>query len=174
MKRIIVLGCFGLFVAGAALAAEGSLRELPAERFAAAGLHKLTAEELAQLEAVIAERVAAQAKAAPAETRSAPATAPSSGPGWLRALLTLQETSEKPDGAEAIESRLVGDYDGWTGRTNFKLENGQIWQQAGSAQRVDNRRAAPKVKVYPGMMGAYWLEVEGVRERVKVKPVKLK
>lgn len=69
---------------------------------------------------------------------------------------------------------MIGDYDGWNGRTVFKLENGQIGQQASAGERIDDRRSAPAVKIYPGMMGAYWLEVEGVRERVKVRPVKLK
>lgn len=87
--------------------------------------------------------------------------------------MTLQQTSEKPETAEAIETRLSGDYDGWSGKTVFKLENGQVWQQVDGHQRIDDRRAAPAVKIYPGMFGAYWLEVEGVGERVKVKPVKL-
>lgn len=172
-------------------AADGVLPKLPAERYAKAGLHKLTAAELAELEQVIAEaksgeleaaerKVAAaeaKARAAEAKAAAAPTTAAEpekKGPGWLRALITLQDTSDQPEAAEAVESSLVGTYDGWTGRTVFKLENGQIWQQAGGGQRVDDARPSPKVKIYPGMLGVYWLEVEGVRERVKVKPVKLK
>lgn len=119
--------------------------------------------------------VVAEQKAQQAETKAAAATGAEkkSSPSWLRALVTLQETQNKPEAAEAVESRLVGNYEGWTGRTVFKLENGQIWQCVGGSERVDGLRHAPKVKVYPGMLGSYWLEVEGVRERVKVKPIKL-
>lgn len=188
MKRCFLF----LFLCVTALrltAADGVLQELPSDRFAKAGLQKLTPAELAELEQVIREAksgeleaaekklAVAEAKARDAEAKAAAvaASAPAEkkGPGWLRALVTLQETNDKPEGAEAVESTLVGDYDGWTGRTNFKLANGQIWQQAAPGQRFDDRRTAPKVKVYPGMMGAYWLEIEGVRERVKVKPIRL-
>lgn len=177
MKHTIFACVLSLIAVTAAAAAESYLKQLPPERFAAAGLNKLTPEELAQLEQVIAEHEHGAVKTAVATTKAeAPKATESkvSGPGWLRALVTLQETQEKPEAAEAIESRLVGDYAGWTGKSIFKLENGQIWQQAGGGARYDDQRSAPAVKVYPGMLGAYWLEVEGVRERVKVKPVKLK
>lgn len=166
MKMLALLIALGVSLS--AVAADGLLKNLPADQFAAAGLNKLTPEELARLEQIIADH--GSPKAAPA----AKAETQVSGPGWLRALVTLQETAEKPDAAEAIATRLAGDYDGWTGKTVFKLENGQIWQQAGGGERIDDRRTAPVVKIYPGMMGAYWLEIEGVRERVKVKPVKLR
>lgn len=174
MKSLVFVLLAWCAVASPLVAAEGFLKSLPADQFAAAGLNKLTPEELAQLEALIADR---EADAKAATTTLAAAAKPEakvSGPGWLRALVTLQETSEKPEGAEAIVSRLAGDYEGWNGRTVFKLENGQVWQQAGAGERIDDKRRAPAVKIYPGMMGAYWLEIEGVRERVKVRPVKLR
>ncbi|MBI2514118.1 MAG: hypothetical protein HYV96_19270 [Opitutae bacterium] len=172
MKSVFI-AVLGFCVAvGAASAAEGFLKRLPAEQFAAAGLNKLTPEELARLEKLIAERE--QAVATTAVGAAAAKGEKAGGPGWLRALVTLQETAEKPEAAEAIVTRLAGDYDGWTGKTVFKLENGQVWQQVGGGERFDDKRSAPTVKIYPGMMGAYWLEVEGVRERVKVRPVKLK
>jgi len=173
MKSLVAV-LLALCAAASAVAAEGFLKNLPADQFAAAGLNKLTAGELARLEQLIAEREAgAKAAAEPAPAAPKP-EAKVAGPGWLRALVTLQETAEKPDAAEAIVTRLAGDYEGWSGKTLFQLENGQIWQQAGGGERIDDKRRAPAVKIYPGMMGAYWLEIEGVRERVKVKPVKLK
>jgi hypothetical protein len=159
-----------------AIASEGFLKSLPADQFAAAGLNKLTPEELARLEKIIADREQIGTKETTAITAAKPVNTETkpSGPGWLRALVTLQETSEKPDAAEAIVTRLAGDYEGWTGKTVFRLENGQVWQQVGGSERIDDKRTAPTVKIYPGMMGSYWLEVEGVRERVKVRPVKLR
>jgi len=165
--------CLTLCIAASLGAAESFLRSLPAEQFAAAGLNKLTPEELARLERLIAEHEAGVKVAATTAAVAKP-EAKASGPGWLKALVTLQETADKPEAAEAIVTRLAGDYDGWNGKTVFKLENGQIWQQVGGGERVDDKRSSPTVKIYPGMMGAYWLEVEGVHERVKVKPVKLR
>jgi hypothetical protein len=163
----VFLGFLGMCVALGALAAEGRLAGLSAEKFAAAGLHKLTPAELAQLETIVAE-LAAAPKSAPASP-----VAPAATPAWLRALVTLQEVGREPEGAEVFESRLAGDYTGWEGRTLFRLENGQVWQQADAGVRVDDRRVQPRVRLRPGAVGTYWLEIEGVRERVKVRPVKL-
>ncbi|HLP25557.1 MAG TPA: hypothetical protein VK477_07765 [Acidobacteriota bacterium] len=174
MKSFVVF-FLALCAVASSAAADGFLKSIPADQFAAAGLNKLTEEELAQLERLIATREAGmKVAAAAADAAATKPEAKASGPGWLRALVTLQETAEKPEAAEAIVTRLAGDYDGWTGKTVFNLENGQIWQQVSGGERIDDRRAAPTVKIYPGMMGAYWLEIEGVRERVKVRPVKLK
>lgn len=32
---------------------------------------------------------------------------------------------------------------------------------------------APVVRIKPGVLGSYWMQIEGVRTRVKVKPLKL-
>ena len=162
----------GVVLASATLvvqAAEGRLAQLPAEKFAAAGLHKLTPAELAQLETIVAEFAASGPKSA-----TAVEPVKTMGPAWLRALVTLQEAGERSGAEDVLESRLVGDYEGWSGRTLFRLENGQVWQQADRGERVDSRRAQPRVRIQPGSMGTYWLEIEGVRERLKVRPVKLK
>lgn len=170
MKSHVVVLLAWLAAGSSSVAAEGFLKNLPTDQFVAAGLNKLTAEELSRLEALIDQRDAAMEMPLAGEKTEAKVN----GPGWLRALVTLQETSERPDGAEAIASRLAGDYDGWSGKTVFKLENGQVWQQVGAGERIDDKRSGPAVRIYPGMMGVYWLEIEGVRERVKVRPVKLR
>lgn len=186
MKRILVAGVVLVVVVGcwAATGEEGFLKSLPAERFRAAGLEKLTAGELAELERLFAEQKAGELAAAvsAAESRgaeqaraaAAPAEATSGRqPGWLRALITLKEVEDKPEAAGAVESRLVGEFKGWSGRTMFRLENGQVWQQAGGGEYVGDTLQKPAVKVYPAAMGGYWLQVEGLRQRVRVKPVKL-
>jgi hypothetical protein len=167
--------------------ASGFVEKLSPESRRAAGLDKLSVEERAELERLIdlhqrgqldavrqeaAEKVAAaEAKGASAASRSADRDG-GKRPAWITALITLKEAenAEKP---EAVTSRLSGDYKGWSGRTTFRLENGQVWQQIDGTQRVDDPRPSPAVRVYPGMVGTYWLEVEGVRQRVKVKPIRL-
>lgn len=168
-----------------------TLKDLPADKFRAAGLHKLTEAELAELEAVfeqlktgeiIAIKQEAQQKVAAAETKAKVAEAKVSeaeggqkkaGPGWLRALVTLQNTTEKVGKADPVQSRISGKFRGWDGRTLFRLENGQIWQQNDDTTYVGVNYDSPAVRIYPGMLGAFWMEIEGVNPRVKVKPLKL-
>jgi hypothetical protein len=97
------------------------------------------------------------------------------GPGWLKALITLESTNAKPEKAEVFETRLQGRFKGWSGKTVFTLENGQRWQQVnpGEYSPVDEEDS-PRIKIYPGSLGSYWLEVEGHRQRVRVKPVSLR
>ena len=148
-----------------AMAGASVFKGVPPERRAAAGLDKLTAAELAELESLIVELRA--------ESPAASAAAPTKGPAWLKALITLREVEAKPAVAEALESELVGEFTGWTGRTVFRLRNGQVWQQDDRTTRYDAPRQNPRVKIYPGMLGAFWLEVEGIKQPVKVKPVTL-
>ena len=75
------------------------------------------------------------------------------------------------DDANEINSRIVGKFNGWTGETQFQLENGQIWRQSGNGfLRVSMNNT--KVKIEAGMFGGYILSVEGYNSRVKVKRVK--
>jgi hypothetical protein len=190
IQRLLFMG---LLAAGAAaLSGQGVLRGLPREEFRAAGLEKLTPEELAILEAIFeahskgrlqavreesAKQVAAaEEKARQAEAKHAAEPAPekAKGPGWLKALVTLEKTGSSPDMAEVFETRLKGLFKGWSGRTVFTLENGQRWQQANPGEYAPARdEDAPRVKIYPGSLGTYWLEVEGHRQRVRVKPISL-
>lgn len=129
-----------------------------------------------EAKAKVAEQKAAvaEAKAKEAETKvAAAAPAPKKGPGWLSALTTLARIADKPEAAEAMESRIAGKFEGWTGRTKFTLKNGQVWQQSDDGSYVGPPVDSPAVKIFPGRIGTFWMEVEGVNPRVKVKPIKL-
>lgn len=186
--RPIWLVAMAVAAVTATAAESGFLKNLPPERFRAAGLDKLSAGELAELERLFEERKSGELAEAvrTAEKRGADevraqhaAAAPEATakgerqPGWLRALITLKNVEEKPESAEAVESRLAGEFTGWTGRTTFRLENGQVWQQAGGGEYAGETLHNPAVKVYPAALGAYWLQVEGLRQRVRVKPIRL-
>ena len=73
---------------------------LSSKQFRAAGLDKLTATELANLDAIVTE-IAVR-------------------------LVTAMSVSTTSD---VIESQIDGDFEGWDGETVFVLTNGQIWQQ---------------------------------------------
>lgn len=159
--------------------------------FSAAGLGKLSPEELARLDALVRdfksgaleaarrEASAAAAGRAEAEARASKAEA------QARAAETVMKKSETSlltrakvlltPGTEieytTVESRIAGTFRGWEGRTLFTLENGQRWQAEGSGTYVSPPRENPAVKISPGVLGSFWMTVEGVRPRVKVAPV---
>jgi len=202
MRSLIVLLACLVVAAGARAQGDFTETLTPAER-TAAGLDKLTPAELARLRAIVeryktgevavvqqeaaaqvasvreeaAQKVgAAEAKAREAETRASAVAAAEPGkkvPAWVGALAILKRTNEAPGKAEAVESHIVGEFTGWRRGTVFKLDNGQVWQQAGSDDYVGVRLQSPKVRVFPGVLGSFWMEVEGIRPRCKVKPLQL-
>lgn len=164
-------------------------RNLTPEEIRASGLAKLTPQELAQLEkliegyktgtlekpAAVVQNPAAMAAPAP-ETRPAPAgRGDKKLPDWVGALITLKRSEQSPSKVEPLESRIAGDFEGWSGRTNFKLENGQVWTQVNKDDTYVYTPALkfPKVKIVPAAFGTFMMEVEGVSQRVRIRPVRL-
>jgi hypothetical protein len=89
-------------------------------------------------------------------------------------LITLERAGDQPEKANAMENQLKGNFSGWNGRTIFSLENGQKWTQANNDSYVYSPTLkSPKVRIYPASLGTYWLEIEDVNQRCRVKPVKL-
>lgn len=162
-------------------------RTLTPEKMRDAGLAKLTPEELAELEILVQLYKTGEPANAPATATAATATtAPAAPvadqaaksskilPAWVGALLTLEKTNTDPGKSDALESQLQGSFSGWSGRTTFRLENGQLWIQANSDRyEYSSTLHSPKVKIYPASLGTYWLAIEGVNQRCRVKPMKL-
>jgi hypothetical protein len=81
----------------------------------------------------------------------------------------LDRRAPKEDLVE-IESSIVGDFKGWTPNEKVRLENGQVWQIAdGSSGYIGSR--TPKVKIRHGLLGAYFLEFEGINRSPRVRRV---
>ncbi len=74
------------------------------------------------------------------------------------------------DGPKKVKSRVVGEFTGWDGKTIFRLENGQVWQQAEQG-RMSWRAENPEVTVSRGLFGVYRLSVKGVNKKIKVKRI---
>lgn len=71
---------------------------------------------------------------------------------------------------QSIESHVEGRFDGWAPNDRIRFANGQVWQI------VDGSRAAlnavnPKVRVRRGVLGAFYLEVEGTNHSPRVRRV---
>ncbi len=72
--------------------------------------------------------------------------------------------------AYAIESTISGDFEGWSGETVFKLDNGQIWEQAEYAYMY-SYSYRPSVTIYPINSGCR-MKVEDESETILVRRIK--
>jgi hypothetical protein len=139
--------CVMLACVGPATAAQtemsGSIKEvMSAEEFKAAGLNKLSADELQKLDA------------------------------WLQGYRQVTEqAAEKKATARAsrtkmdlIVSRIDGSFQGLTGRTIIRLEDGTVWKQANADDRYRSRVTDhPAAAVIHGVFG-YKMRIEGTQE----------
>lgn len=72
---------------------------------------------------------------------------------------------------ERIETRMAGVFTGWSGNTVFTLENGQVWQQAGTGYFTNVRLDHPSVVIKKLGFG-YLLTLPGHGETVFVRRIK--
>ena len=149
-----------LFLSSSALGQTGfsSLEEqMTGKEFMAAGLGKLSPEELESLNEWIRSHSLGSLDS-PKSTASA-----------VRAEEDLDRRglpSEKDDDDSPIVSRLIGKFSGWDGQTVFKLENGQIWMQ--SSPRDLPFKEGDRVTIKSGTIGGYILRSEsGTSTRVQ-------
>ena len=121
----------------------GNIKEMmSADEFKAAGLNKLSADELQRLDA------------------------------WLQGYRQVTEqAAEKKATARAsrtkmdlIVSRVDGTFNGLTGRTIIRLEDGTVWKQANADDRYRARVTDhPAAAVIHGVFG-YKMRIEGTQE----------
>ncbi|HEX5340348.1 MAG TPA: hypothetical protein VFX47_05665 [Gammaproteobacteria bacterium] len=135
-------------------------------QFHQAGLDKLSPQELTALNAWLDGylRQHAQAITTP-ELPAVPAANTQQAPAAAFGSEQLPE-----QGAQQIESRIDGVLKGWTGNTLFKLENGQVWKQAGPGYETNMRLDHPQVVIKKLAFG-YLLTLTGRRESVFVRRV---
>ena len=122
------------------------VRELMSpEEFGAAGLGRLTPAEIEALNAWLIRYTAGEA---PVLRASSPA---------------VREEVRKSE-ATVIRSRIAGPFAGWSGRTQFRLENGQIWQQRMSGS-WRHRAESPEVEIRKNLLGMWEMRlIDGGRQ----------
>ncbi len=109
------------------------------EEFRAAGLDKLSAEEIEALNRWVVRYTAKDA------------------PEVRRNDVVVQAEIAKTD-ADAIKTRIAGEFRGWEGETVFRLQNGQVWKQR-LAGRWSYHADSPEVELRKNMMGFWVLKV---------------
>lgn len=83
----------------------------------------------------------------------------------------LTETAKPANRVDAIKARIPGEFRGWQAQTVLELDNGQAWRIADGSSMA-YRLVNPGVTVRRGVLGAYYLEIEGLNTSPRVKRVR--
>ncbi|MGH8032587.1 MAG: hypothetical protein ACREO8_09540 [Luteimonas sp.] len=151
----LLIGCALPALAQAAGSAQAIETQMTSEQFKAAGLDKLSAPELAHLNAWLNNTIVA-------ETDRAAVQAAKTVKDDNRGLSVIGNR-------EPIQSAIAGEFRGFGSGRTYALANGQIWRQADSATLAGVRLTAPVVEITPSLVGnAWYMAVKGYNIRAKV------
>ena len=170
MKALPRLFCFSLLALalypGHALAQRSNTADLQQqmspEQFRAAGLDKLSPAELAALNAWLQGRV---------EHSISQVREQALEEGRQEVIVRhrgfLSFGSDEP-----IVAVLPGRFSGFAKGRQYLLDNGQVWEQTDDARLSGASGNDRQVRISPGLMGAWYLQVDGINTRAKVRRVK--
>ncbi|MET3651827.1 hypothetical protein [Dyella japonica] len=122
------------------------------EEFKAAGLDKLSANELKNLDNWLSGHGKVVTKVVDQEGKP-----------------VFYPTSEK---AGPVQAHVQGSFTGFSGHTQLTLDNGQVWQQADSTQVSCLSSQNPKVIVRRSLMGNWMAAVDGCNDTAPITRVK--
>ena len=74
-------------------------------------------------------------------------------------------------GIDVLDTQLVEPFNGWKKGTRFLLANGQTWQALEGEYWSPLKPAGIKASIVPGVLGSFFLEIEGVGPRIRVSLV---
>jgi hypothetical protein len=178
-------------LAVAARADDSFTKGLSPDDFKAAGLDKLTAGELAKLDALVrGEKTGAAARATEETTKAVTAKVTETVTAAVRQQVQAEskKAAQKAAASASIIDRmkvvlkpgteieyttldavLVGPFHGWEKGTILTLTNGQRWVVSDDGRYwVASTDKPVHVRIVPGMMGSFFMEIEhGGRPRVK-------
>ena len=151
----LALGTLLILVSFSTLAAkpksgnwDGLRKMMSSEEFKQAGLDNLSAEELGKLDRWLLRFLAYDSQQ----------------------LVKVDEKIKKLQKV-AVRRRIVGHFSGWTGKTVFRLDNGEVWKQ-----RLGSRYAIslenPQVEIKKNLFGFYEMKILKTGRRVGVSRVK--
>lgn len=153
LTLLLGLLAFGLAPLAGAQSFSTLEERMSVSQFRAAGLDKLTPEELAELNAWLQQNVAGSTAAYGGQPASG-------GPA-------MADTGDGP-----VHSRILGEFRGWEGKTIFRLENGQVWQQVDNDPWRGVKLENPSITIRPGFMDSWTLRVEGYNTTTKVRRIR--
>jgi hypothetical protein len=129
------------------------------KEFTAAGLEKLSPEELASLNSWLRSH-----SVATLETVNPDAQDYTDQRGF--------ETKAAKDISDKdIVSAIKGEFSGWSGDTVFELENGMVWEQAEGGTFYIPAQTGAVAIIDKGLLGSWRLSIEGYNRTVRVKRI---
>lgn len=142
-----------------ALARKPIEQDMTPEEFKAAGLDKLSAEELAKLNTWLGRKIDTAATEAATEAKK---KVEDENRGFFHF-----------GSMEPITARLQGEFRGFRRGREYTMENGQVWRQVDDAELGGVRLQTPEVTLKPAMVGNVWyMGVKGYNTKAKVERVK--
>lgn len=69
---------------------------------------------------------------------------------------------------DRIESHIPGLFTGWDANSKIRLANGQVWKVVDGSW-LHGEWSNPKVTIRRGMMGAFYLDIEGENRSPRVE-----
>lgn len=122
------------------------------EEFKAAGLDKLSPDELKNLDAWLG--------------------------GHGKVVTKVVDESGKPvfypssEKAGPVKAHVQGEFAGFNGHSEFTLDNGQVWKQADSTRLSCVTGTNPKIAIRRSLMGNWMASVDGCNDTTSVVRVK--
>jgi hypothetical protein len=129
----------------------GLQQRMSSAEFKAAGLDKLSPQELQNLDSWL--RTHAKVTTKVVDSSGEPVFYP-----------TKKERQK-------IFAHIKGNFSGWSGNNQYTLDNGQVWKQIGSDTVQCMTGDNPSAKVKPSFMGDWLMYVSGCNDSVHVKRV---
>lgn len=153
----IFLSILSLMASSAALADDTAMRAC-----------RTVTESDARLNCYDKIELGAAAPVRPAGIKQAPALTPQQSFGLPAAPLAVQA---RPEQIDAIESTIVGNFDGWGPTTTFKLANGQRWKIIDGSEAILPNSDHQHIKIKRNFLGTLFMEVQGSNQSPKVRRV---
>jgi hypothetical protein len=147
---LLALGCASVLMSPLALAEKTfpGIKQLMDEKtFNAAGLQQLSLQELKALDRWLIHYTANEAD-----------------------ILQKTVAEVKEEANTEIHSAIDGSFHGWKGKTKFRLQNGQVWEQRYS-NTWHTQLDSPKVTISKNFFGFYDMKVEGTKRTIGVRRV---
>lgn len=187
VMAFVVTSSMMTFPLGAQASEPGSIEDMmSAEERLKSGVDTLTAEQRQFLSDWLRENYARN----PAKVVNSPATVPDTSPQQAASSEATADTIEaeidrrvaarladnrasdkKPASDSSFEARLTDNFTGWSGKTVFRLDDGQVWRQR-SAANYRHRSTDMRVKFKKNWMGGWEMTVVSSGKTVLVSKVK--
>jgi hypothetical protein len=160
---VTALSLVPLLPAHAQRVVQGDLQQqMSADQFKAAGLDKLSADELSALNNWLQGKV-----------EQATATVLEHAREEGRQEVIVKNRGFLAFGSnEPIQAQLEGEFRGFSKGRQYTLDNGQIWEQTDDTNVGGVRKQAPTVRITPGLMNVWYLQIDGLNTRAKVRRTK--